>query len=147
MTVFIVDGYNLIRRTERYLHAEGKSLLEGRYALLLDLEEFGAKYNHDVICVFDGSGRPSDENLESADRLAGVDVFFSGKGESADSVILKLTEEKRRPKKEGEYPVSTVVVTGDRHLQSECIFLGASSMRPEEFSAYLSGEKKMGWMG
>ena len=145
MLVFIVDGYNLIRRTARYTQAEGFSLLEGRYALLLDLEEFGARYNYDVVCVFDGNGRPDDFNLESNDRLAGVDVFFSGKGESADTVIMKIVEEKRRPKEPDVLPQSVVVVTADRHLKDECILLGANTMRPDEFELYLSNSKKLEW--
>ncbi|HEX2348730.1 MAG TPA: NYN domain-containing protein [Ktedonobacterales bacterium] len=89
-TIF-VDGYNVIRNTPALAHAErAGGLPAGREALLAQL---AARYRHTpwrVVAVFDGDGAA--ESAQPWPSLSRGTVVFSCAGESADSVIARLSE-------------------------------------------------------
>ena len=89
-TIF-VDGYYVIRNTPALAHAErAGGLPAGREALLAQL---AARYRHTpwrVVAVFDGDGAA--ESAQPWPSLSRGTVVFSCAGESADSVIARLSE-------------------------------------------------------
>ncbi|RVU96857.1 hypothetical protein EII22_10050 [Coriobacteriales bacterium OH1046] len=111
--LLVVDGYNVIRATERYAHLidEGDSdpYLRAREALLADVAAF-AQGSFDPVVVFDGAGNlsPDRPNLSSGS----VRVVFSSTGQSADEVIEQLAVEARHQGRD------TTVATSDATVRA-----------------------------
>lgn len=83
----IVDGHSIIFTWPelRKLHARRSSL--AREALLKQLRDYQDWTGVRVVAVFDGKGR----KVESTSEPAEVQVFYSRSGQSADSIIERLT--------------------------------------------------------
>ncbi len=111
--LLVVDGYNVIRATERYAHLidEGDTdpYLRAREALLADVAAF-AQGSYDPVVVFDGAGNlsPDRPNLASGS----VRVVFSHTGQDADEVIEQLAVEARHQGRD------TTVATSDRTVRA-----------------------------
>ena len=94
--LLVVDGYNVIRATDRYAHlideGDDDPYLRAREALLSDVAAF-AQGSYDPVVVFDGAGNLSPErpNLSSGS----VRVVYSRTGQDADEVIEQLAVEAR----------------------------------------------------
>jgi len=144
MPHLIVDGYNFIRRVPRFLKAEGEGLEEGRYALLIALEEYAAAQGYRVTVVFDAGTRPihMEEEFQREERFAGIDIVFSKRGESADTAIVNLLGRMRAERREGmAYPDDgEIVVTDDFGIRDEALEKGAFVKSPEDL--FLAMEKK-----
>ncbi|MFA4875475.1 MAG: NYN domain-containing protein [bacterium] len=129
MPHIIVDGYNIIRRAPRFLFAEQEGLESGRYALLLELEQYSALYGYRVTVVFDGGGRPPHlgPSVSRSERFAGIDIIFSDRGESADEAIIRLIKEQKEERKTGGRACDDgeIVITDDFDLRDEAIENGA----------------------
>lgn len=129
MAHIIVDGYNFIRRIPRFLAAEGEGLEEGRYAILLALEEYAALWGYRVTVVFDGGSRPAHMGSEypREEKFAGIDILFSEKGQSADKVIFELMAALKEERAQGvAWPEGgEVVVTDDFEIRDEALECGA----------------------
>lgn len=117
----IVDGYNVIRSTDKYRVLVDEEILDpllhdvyirARQALVADVAAF-AKGRFDATVVFDGFGNPDPEREPR--RIAGIEVVFSEEGEEADAVIERLVSEGRR---EGR---AMTVVTSDALVQNTVI--------------------------
>ena len=86
----LVDGYNVIKN-DPSLHAiEVKSLATARQQLIDQLVRRYRHTPHQVIVVFDGDG-PS----EQVSHERRVRIIFSRYGQTADRVIMRLSEEAR----------------------------------------------------
>jgi predicted RNA-binding protein with PIN domain len=129
----LIDGYNFIGR-QGGLHGD----IEGkRQRLLADLSQYRQIKGHDLIVVFDGwkSGHP----VESEERMGGVTVIYSQRGEQADAVIVRLAETMGN---------ACAVVTSDREVQRSVAPFGCAVLFSGEFdlrlrralSGALSGE-------
>ena len=122
MSVFVIDGTNLIRRV--YTGRRTSPAEEEDYArtFLEGLGWLAARYgSHSFRVVFDGAPRGLASGLPS-----GVDVYF-GKEGGADRVVL---DQARYLAASGR---TVVVVTADRELQDLAAEEGAQSILPEEF--------------
>jgi predicted RNA-binding protein with PIN domain len=122
----IIDGYNLIRRSP-VLRQEDKIALElARESLLERLRKYKKIRSHRITVVFDGankSGAPPRSGQEK-----GIRVVFSGRNETADAVIKRMSE------KEGG---KLTVVTSDRDLGRYVASRGAVVIDAEEFEGKL----------
>ena len=112
--LLVVDGYNVIYKSERYLArmdeaADGDPFEQARELLVADVAAY-AKGRYDPVIVFDAAGNVSPERPELTP--AGVRVVFSPAGESADSVIERLVTEARLA------PQAVTVVTSDRTIRA-----------------------------
>lgn len=148
MAHIIVDGYNMIRRLHRFLLAESAGLSTGRDALLLALEEFGARHGHAITVVFDGAGRPlfDDARLPSYERFAGIDVVFSGRGQTADEVISRLVALEREQCRSGECePHDLLLITDDFGLRDEAAGSGAFVRSPVELLEAMEGRRPLAY--
>ena len=111
--LLVVDGYNVIRATERYVHlideGDADPYLRAREALLADVAAF-AQGSYDPVVVFDGAGNlsPDRPNLASGS----VRVVFSHTGQDADEVIEQLAVEARHQGRD------TTVATSDRTVRA-----------------------------
>ena len=137
MAHILVDGYNFIRRIPLFAETERAGLESARESLLMALEEYGVQHGYTITAVFDGGGRPECDGalLPSKDRFAGIDVIFSGKGQSADVIILEMLET-ARSKAMGDPESSAeemIVVTDDYGLRDEAIERGAYVKSAHEF--------------
>jgi predicted RNA-binding protein with PIN domain len=146
MPHIIVDGYNCIRRIPRFLSAESRGLESGRYALLIALEDYAARHGYEVTVVFDGANRSASfhADVPRQDTFAGIDILFSGRGQSADAAIIELVQTIRREIEAGERTPGggEIVVTDDFGIRDEVIELGAFVKSTAElFAAMESGER------
>ena len=89
----IIDGYNLIRQSERLGDIDRRSLQRGREALISALARYKKIRGHRITVVFDGGRAPSFG--DQRDRRAGIDIRFSRQGELADAVIKRMCARER----------------------------------------------------
>ena len=112
--LLVVDGYNVIHKSARYLElvdeADGGDPFErARTKLIADVASF-AQHRYDAVVVFDAA-----ENLSSQRpnlSQAGIRVLFSEAGQSADAVIERLVTNARLQAR------SATVVTSDNTIRA-----------------------------
>ena len=112
--LLVVDGYNVIFKSPRYLarmdeSVEGDPFEQARDLLVADVAAY-AKGRYEPVIVFDASGNVSPERPDLS--KAGVRMVFSRAGESADTVIERLVTEQRM------LPRAVTVVTSDRTIRA-----------------------------
>ena len=86
----LVDGYNVIKNNLMFRTLETKSLAEARLLLIRQLQNRYRHTTHRVIVVFDGDGKHEQVSHEEHIR-----IVYSRYGETADSVIKRLSAEAR----------------------------------------------------
>lgn len=116
---WLIDGYNVIRRSPELGAAERKSLETGRQALCLLLSRAAQRGGDHFTVVFDGAGRGSSSSV------AGVRVVFSSARESADRVLARMAAE------------SGAVVSSDREVRQAATRAGAIAISADEFLSRL----------
>ena len=112
--LLVVDGYNVIYKSERYLArmdetADGDPFEQARDLLVADVAAY-AKDRYEPVIVFDAAGNVSPERPDLS--KAGVRLVFSPAGESADTVIERLVTEARLA------PQAVTVVTSDNTIRA-----------------------------
>ena len=112
--LLVVDGYNVIFKSERYTSLmdetnPGDPFEAAREKLIGDVAAY-AQGRYETVVVFDAAGNvsPDRPNLPKA----GVNVVFSETGESADSVIERLVTSARRQ------PREVTVITSDNTIRA-----------------------------
>jgi predicted RNA-binding protein with PIN domain len=133
----IIDGYNLLGFAGRMGHAANTatgsrgtvstSREAARELLLRDLAAYRQRKGHAVTVVFDGwkEGFPAEHH----EHRAGVKVIYSRRGEKADAVIQRLSE---------EYGSDCAVVSSDREVADFAKGRGAFVISASEFAATLT---------
>lgn len=92
--LILIDGYNVIRRTEGLRAAEARGGLEaGREALLGWLANRYRATPHAVVVVFDGA--ESEEREERRARWSRCRIVYTRAGTAADDVIARIAAEER----------------------------------------------------
>jgi predicted RNA-binding protein with PIN domain len=125
----IIDGYNLIRQSDRLRRAERSTLEEGRHSLIRFLTPYRERKGHRLTVVFDGWEGGSFQ--EERDREGGIDIIYSRKGEKADDLIKRMAE------KSGD---ELIVVTSDRdigHFVERC---GGTVVDSQTFEGIVAGD-------
>ena len=112
--LLVVDGYNVIYKSARYLArmdetADGDPFEQARDLLVADVAAY-AKGRYEPVIVFDAAGNVSPERPDLS--KAGVRLVFSPAGESADTVIERLVTEARLA------PQAVTVVTSDNTIRA-----------------------------
>jgi predicted RNA-binding protein with PIN domain len=118
----IIDGYNVIRQSLELQLLDARELEAGRTALLALLAAYRERHRHKITVVFDGwlGGAPN----ETRDRLQGLLIIYSRRGEKADEVIKRLLAADRQ---------RAVVVTSDREIQAWAQGVGAAWIAAGQF--------------
>ncbi|MBU1180694.1 MAG: NYN domain-containing protein [Proteobacteria bacterium] len=89
----IIDGYNLIRQSPSLSSLDRRDIQLGRRALLALLAAYKKIKSHRITVVFDGI---SDSVFSSEkEKIKGIEVRFSRRPDSADTVIKKLASDYR----------------------------------------------------
>ena len=114
LPLLVVDGYNVIFKSERYMArmdrtAKGDPFEQARDLLVADVAAY-AQGKYTPVVVFDAAGNVSPER--PALSKAGVRMIFSATGESADTVIERLVTEQRL------LPSAVTVVTSDSTIRA-----------------------------
>lgn len=123
----VIDGYNVIRQSDRLIDLEAISLEEGRKGLIKMLAAYRKSKGHSITVVFDGW--ESDNIGSSGERLQGIEVIYSGRGEKADDLIKKMADKLRD---------KIVVVTSDRDIATHVMKKGAVVIPSHEFEMKLA---------
>jgi predicted RNA-binding protein with PIN domain len=125
--MFLVDGYNVIRRTPSLHGAErGGGLAAGRRALLATLAASGVLRSSRVMVVFDAREEVAAPPEPSPHPM--LSVRFSTPPQDADAAILALLRGASEKSRTG-----VTVVTADRELAWEVHRLGARVVSPPEW--------------
>ncbi len=93
MLHLIIDGYNLIRRSQELSRIDSSDLEAGRNALMQYLYAYKKIKPHRITVVFDG-GR-GNSHQTTTQNYKGIYQLFSPKGVEADEIIKKFANEKR----------------------------------------------------
>jgi len=126
----IIDGYNLIRQSDALRRYERLSLEAGRNALIRSLSHYKQQRGHKVTIVFDGwQGGPAEEER---DKLSGIDIIYSRKGEKADEVIKRMVQDRSE---------EVVVVTSDRGIADFVSRRGGTAISSQDFEELLGRAK------
>jgi uncharacterized protein len=119
----IIDGYNMIRRS-RVLGEGAGDIQEERERLIDFLSRYRKIRSHDVTVVFDGADAPS--FMPRRDHVRGVGVVFSRRGESADSVIMRMSSAEQE---------RALVVSSDRAVADFAASKGSATIESHRFEA------------
>lgn len=84
----LVDGYNLIKNDAALSAIEARSLDAARRTLISRLSTSFNTQANDITVVFDGAHQALP--LPASERFGPIKVLFSRRGETADTVILRL---------------------------------------------------------
>ena len=127
----IIDGYNLIRQSDRLRRAEKFTLEEGRHSLIRFLTPYRERKGHRLTVVFDGWEGGSFQ--EERDREGGIDIIYSRKGEKADDLIKRLAERS---------PDEVLVVTSDRDIANYVERCGRTVVDSPTFETIVAGDNQ-----
>lgn len=113
----IIDGYNLIRQSRVFSELDRRDLKTARDALIQALAHYKRIKPHNITVVFDGIHSPAD--VPDQNRQRGIDIRFSSHGESADSVIKRMTRHERQ---------RALVVSSDQDILQFAASQGAATI-------------------
>ena len=117
---WLVDGYNVIRRSPDLARAERGGLEAGRQALCALLARVARASGDHFTVVFDGSQAGG-----AASGGAGVRIVFSSARETADRVLARMASG------------GGAVVSNDREVQRAATRAGAIAITADEFLSRL----------
>jgi predicted RNA-binding protein with PIN domain len=118
----IIDGYNVIRQSNRLSILDLQDIQEGREGLQVLMAAYRQRKGHKITIVFDGT-HASHLGMQRH-QLQGMQILFSRNGETADDVIKQIAS------KEGE---RALIVSSDRDITSFAAARGAATIGAKEF--------------
>ena len=118
----IIDGYNLIRQSQRLSILDLQDIQLGRDTLVDMLAVYKKVKSHRITVVFDGDTAPLFS--QQRDRRKGISIIFSRKGESADTVIKKMARKERQ---------AALVVSSDQDIVQSAAASGAATVSAHDF--------------
>ena len=121
-TRIIIDGYNVIRQSGPLIDLEAIALEEGRKGLIQLLAAYKKSKGHAITVIFDGW--QSDNIGTSREKVQGIDIIYSGRGEKADEIIKRMVDHM------GD---KVLVVTSDREIVKHAERRGAVVIPSNEF--------------
>ena len=128
----IIDGYNLIRQSDRLSILDLQDIQSGRDALVDMLATYKKVKSHRITVVFDGTTAPL--YSQQRNRQKGITIIFSRKGESADTVIKKMARKERQ---------AALVVSSDQDIVQSAAASGAATVSANDFENKLTMSMNM----
>lgn len=113
----IVDGYNVIHNLDKYAPLSKKDFDLAKRQLISDLSDLKGATGWQITVVFDG-------RQTTSENIGGVEVIYSAKGKTADTIIEQLSFSTDV----GE----TMVATADYHQQKVVFRPGVHRLTPRE---------------
>jgi len=89
--ILIVDGYNMINSWPELVTLRSESYAHARDKLLEILQDYQGLANVKVIIVYDAHLVKG--GMQRQEKIGGVQVIFSGEGETADMIIERLADQ------------------------------------------------------
>ncbi|WP_366923281.1 NYN domain-containing protein [Metallumcola ferriviriculae] len=89
--ILIVDGYNVISAWPELIALKNTSYAHARDKLLQILSDYRGFTGIEIVVVFDAHLVKG--GIQRGETLAGIQVIFSGEGETADMIIEKLVDQ------------------------------------------------------
>lgn len=123
----IIDGYNFIRISDRLSVLDNIDLQRGREGLLESLGAYNQKKHHRITVVFDAATAP--QTLQRKNYRNGIEIRFSSKGETADTVIKNMARRERE---------KALVVSSDREVTDYSSSHGAAILTSSAFERKIS---------
>jgi len=124
--LYLIDGYNVIRRDLRLRDIENRQGLEaGRAALVSQLKASALLASTRTTIVFDGSG---DIVSPTPPGHANLRIIFSTPPANADATIVAMVRGSKTPEQ-------VTVVTSDQELSWQVRKAGAAVVSTENFEA------------
>ena len=114
---WLIDGYNVIRRSPELRAREQQSLEAGRLALADLLGQLASARGDQFVVVFDGAGAGGSSSAR------GVQIVFSSARESADRVLARMASR------------GGAIVSNDREVRQAAARAGAIAVTADEFLA------------
>ncbi|MCL4416399.1 MAG: NYN domain-containing protein [Actinobacteria bacterium] len=111
-SLIVIDGYNFIFKYYSRKSVSSDKLEQLRHKLINDLAEYKHAGDCDIVIVFDS--QKSSEKERHSIKTKGVEVIFSGKAKTADSIIEEIAHLKEGYDKK-------FIVTSD-NIQQTVIF-------------------------
>ena len=125
---YLVDGYSVIHAWPDLRKALVKRLAHARELLVHRLQQYQDHAGEPITVFFDGRSRPEPKpaKLKKVQAGKGVEIVFSAKGQSADTLIEQRVGRAAAPSR-------YLVVTADHAIENTVSALGASSISPDSF--------------
>ena len=127
---WLIDGYNVIRRSPELSSAERRGLEAGRHALCRLVAGLARATGDQFVLVFDGAGSGG-----AGGAGPGVRIIFSSARESADRVLARMAAQ------------GGAVVSSDREVRRAAARAGAIAVTAEAFLARLDSAPRPGGAG
>jgi len=122
--LLIVDGHSMIFAWPELERYHRKNTAQARRALVKHLRNLNDSSDWNVVIVFDGKG----PKASACDEESGIQVFYSASGQTADSVIERLTAKYAS--------IHDVTVATNDHLEQTTVSsLGAMTMTSDQLLA------------
>ena len=118
----IIDGYNLIRQSPTLSRLDRQDIEAGRETLVTHLAAYRKVKRHPVTVVFDGVNAPAFSR--DRDRVRGIEVRYSRRGELADTVIKRMAARERE---------KALVVSSDGEVVVFAAARGCATISSREF--------------
>jgi uncharacterized protein len=118
----IIDGYNLIRQSPALSRVDREDIEAGRDMLLRDLAAYRRIKRHPITVVFDGGNAPPFSR--DRDRVGGIEIRYSRRGELADTVIMRMAARERE---------KALVVSSDREVVAFAAARGCATLGSRDF--------------
>jgi predicted RNA-binding protein with PIN domain len=122
----VIDGYNLIRQSNQLSVLDQQALQAGRDRLVDLLAAYKKFKAHKITVVFDGGQAPV--GLPRSERVKGIDVRYSRRGELADALIKRIAARERE---------RVLVVSSDAQVAGYAAAKGAATIAAAEFEERL----------
>ena len=123
----IVDGYNVIHNIGDYKESLLKDMTLAVSRLIDDLSTLKGTTGWEISVVFDG-------RQSAVEEIAGVEIFYTDKGKTADSIIERLSY--------AEGGGETLVATADYQQQKTIFRTGVSRMTPRELGNLIGDARR-----
>ncbi len=118
----IIDGYNLIRASEKLSEIDSYDISKGRDVLVDMLAAYKKIKHHKITIIFDGTNALAFSTCN--DRQKGIKIKFSAQGELADSVIKKMAQKEKE---------KALIVSSDKGITDYCSSVGSAIIGSLEF--------------
>lgn len=129
----LIDGYNVIESWKDFKKLREESLEHARELLVTWVSEYAAFKGYRATVVFDAQKVAS---CAASEKIHGVEVVFTGEGETADSWIERCVHQLGREK------ARVFVVTSDYAEQINVMGSGAYRVSAREFREQFYKTKK-----
>lgn len=128
--LILVDGYSVIHAWPSLRAMLGRGLEQARAGLVASMTQLQDFSGTRVVVVFDGRGG---RRVSRGEWPASVEVVFTGRGLTADSLIERMVARSRSPER-------VMVVTDDGAETLTALGFGARVMTASDLQYWLEGE-------